>query len=334
MIIDVHGHFVATEVLERLRREGSTYGIMVVDGPPGPRLRIGDDPLTPPFFPDMHDLQRRQEYIRRTQVDVQVLSPWLETVGYTLPPEQGQRWSRLLNATLAREAAAFASASCYATMATVPLQDARLAAAELEYAVTQLGYTGATLATHVAGRNLGEANLDTFWQAAQELRAPIIIHPIHIHAHELPRVQSYYLFNLASNPFETTVAATSLMFSGVVDRFPDLAIILVHGGGFLPYQMGRFQQGYTTRRDLLGAHNNRLPEECLRWFYYDTILYSPAALRFLVEQVTARQVVLGSDYPFPLGDLDPVRSVREAQLGAEATQAILSDNARALFRLA
>lgn len=171
MIIDVHGHFVATEVLERLRREGSTYGITVVDGPPVPRLRIGDDPLTPPFFPDMHDLQRRQEYIRRTEVDVQVLSPWLETVGYTLPSEQGQRWSRLLNETLAREAAAFASASCYATMATVPLQD-------------------------------------------------------------------------------------------------------------------------------------------------------------------ARQVVLGSDYPFPLGDLDPVRSVREAQLGAEATQAILSDNAQTLFRLA
>jgi aminocarboxymuconate-semialdehyde decarboxylase len=333
MIIDVHGHFVATEVLERLRREGGTYGITVLDGPAGPCLRIGDEPPTPPFFPDLHDLQRRQEHLRRTEVDLQILSPWLEMVGYTLPPPQGQRWSRLLNDTLAREAAALASASCYATMATVPLQDARLAAAELEYAVTHLGYTGATLATHVAGRNLGEAGLDVFWQAAQALRAPIIIHPIHIHAHELPRVQSYYLFNLASNPFETTVAATSLIFSGVVERFPDLAIILVHGGGFLPYQIGRFQQGYATRHDLLGAQNSRLPQDCLRWFYYDTVLYSPAALRFMVEQVTSRQVVLGSDYPFPIGDFDPVRSVREAQLGSEATQAILGENAQTLFRL-
>jgi aminocarboxymuconate-semialdehyde decarboxylase len=323
---------VATEVLERLRREGSTYGISVVDSPAGPCLRIGADPLTPPFFPDLHDLQHRQEHLRRTEVDIQVLSPWLEMVGYTLPPQQGQRWSRLLNETLEREAAACASASCYVTMATVPLQDARLAASELEYAVTRLGYTGVTLATHVAGRNLGEAGLDVFWQAAQELRAPIIIHPIHIHAHELPRVQSYYLFNLASNPFETTVAATSLIFSGVVERFPDLAIILVHGGGFLPYQMGRFQQGYVTRR-VLGAQTSRMPQDCLRWFYYDTVLYSPAALRFLVEQVTARQVVLGTDYPFPIGDFDPVRSVRDAHLGAEATQAILGENAQALFRL-
>ncbi len=146
-------------------------------------------------------------------------------------------------------------------------------------------------------------------------------------------MQSYYLFNLASNPFETTVAATSLIFSGVVERFPDLAIILVHGGGFLPYQIGRFQQGYATRHDLLGAQNSRLPQDCLRWFYYDTVLYSPAALRFMVEQVTSRQVVLGSDYPFPIGDFDPVRSVREAQLGSEATQAILGENAQTLFRL-
>ena len=119
---------------------------------------------------------------------------------------------------------------------------------------------------------------------------------------------------------------------GLCQRVPLCDHILVHGGGFLPYQMGRFQQGYATRR-VPGAQNSRMPQDCLRWFYYDTVLYSPAALRFLVDQVTARQVVLGSDYPFPIGDFDPVRSVRDAQLGAEATQAILGENAQALFRL-
>ena len=141
-----------------------------------------------------------------------------------------------------------------------------------------------------------------------------------------------YLHNLVGYPFETTLAAAGLILGGTLDRFPALSVVLVHGGGFLPYHIGRFDRGHRTRPETR-ADGAALPSGYLRRFHYDTLVQRPEALDYLVRTVGHDRVVLGSDHPFWLGDPEPLRIVREARLDPGAEVAILGANAARIFRL-
>jgi aminocarboxymuconate-semialdehyde decarboxylase len=157
-----------------------------------------------------------------------------------------------------------------------------------------------------------------------------MLHPFLLEAVE--RFGRHYLHNLVGYPFETTLAASSLILGGTLDRFPGLEVVLVHGGGLLPYHVGRLDRGHATRPECR-ADGAGLPSGYLRRFHYDTLVQFPPALAYLVGVVGADRVLLGSDHPFWLGDPRPARVVREAGLPAAAQAAILGDNAARLFRL-
>lgn len=186
-------------------------------------------------------------------------------------------------------------------MATVPLQSPG-AAAELVYAVEQLGMAGAEIGTDTGAGNLDDDSLEPFWAAAEGLRCLVLIHPSASQRVALP----YRLGNFVGNPSDTTLAAARLMFGGVLDRHPDLRICLVHGGGFLPYQLGRLERGF---RVYGGDRIKTSPVELARRLYYDTVLHSPARVRTLADIVGVNRVVLGSDYPFDMGEPDPQSSI-------------------------
>jgi aminocarboxymuconate-semialdehyde decarboxylase len=139
-------------------------------------------------------------------------------------------------------------------------------------------------------------------------------------------LQRYFLTNIVGNPAEETVAAAYLIYGGVLERHPRLKICLTHGGGFLPYQIGRQDRGFRAKSGVTAGHLEAAPSSFLQRFYYDTVVHSGEALRFLTERVGAERVVLGSDYPFPMGDPEPVATVRRAGLDAGAVEAILSVN--------
>ncbi len=168
--------------------------------------------------------------------------------------------------------------------------------------------------------------LDPFWEAAVRLRVPVILHPWHVAGEE--RMHRHGMIRLVGYPTDTTLAAGALVFGGIADRFPDLRIVLVHAGGFYPYQAGRLQRAQTLQPDPKPATS---AIDALRWFHYDTITHLPQALSYLVSLVGADRVVLGSDAPFDIADPAPVASVRSAGLSAPATAAILESNAAALF---
>jgi aminocarboxymuconate-semialdehyde decarboxylase len=212
----------------------------------------------------------------------------------------------------------------------VPLQASVLAAEELRFAVTRLGLRGAMVDPNALGRPLGDRAFDPFWQAAAELRAPVMLHPFLLEAVE--RFGRHYLHNLIGYPFETTLAAASLILGGTLDRFPGLDVVLVHGGGFLPYHIGRFDRGHAAREEVR-ADGAAQPSGYLRRFHYDTLVQMPQALAYLVDLVGADRVVLGSDHPFWMGDPEPLRIVGEAGLPPDAQRAILGGNAARLFRL-
>jgi aminocarboxymuconate-semialdehyde decarboxylase len=321
--IDVHAHCVPVEVMDTLRADGGRYGIDVADQDGRPAVLIGGRVQTRPMFPSLMDLPRRLAAMDSAGVDVQVLSSWIDLTAYALEPDKGARYARMFNEALAATAAT--APERFHTLATVPLQAPERAAAELRHAITRLGMVGTEIATTVDGRELDDPELAPFWSAAEELRAVVVVHPYASLAGR--NVSRYNLGNLVGNPAETTIAVAHLVHGGVLERHPGLRVVLVHGGGFAPYQMGRWDRGYSAAADGAAEHLTRPPSDWLRQLWFDTVLHSPASLRFLVDTVGIGQVVLGSDYPFRMGDPDPVATVRAVPgLEGEALARVLAGN--------
>ena len=329
MAIDVHAHYLPPRVLRELERAPGAYGVGVERGRDGAvRLLFPGQGYTRPVLPALLDLEQRAADLAQVGIRHQVLADWMDAVGYALAPETGARWSRLYNESLAEAVRDPATRGRFSGLATVPLQDGVRAAEELVHAVQALGLRGAQIGTNVLGKGLDEAGLDPLWKAAVELRVPIVLHPWHVAGEE--RMHRHGMIRLVGYPADTTLAAGTLIFGGVADRFPDLHIVLAHAGGFYPYQAGRFQRAWTVQPDARPATSAL---DALRWFHYDTITHLPQALGYLVSLVGADRVVLGSDAPFDVRDPAPVATVRSAGLAAPATEAILESNAVDLFRI-
>lgn len=305
MTTDVHAHCVPADLLERVAADGGRYGIEVTRENGRYAALIAGRVQTRPILPALLDLPARLAAMDAANVDVQVLSSWIDLTAYALPPTQGARYARMFNEAMAETVAV--APTRLRGLATVPLQAPEQAAAELRHAVGTLGLVGVEIATTVDGTDLDDPGLEPFWTAAEELRAVVLIHP---YASLAGRgVTRFNLNNTVGNPAETTVAVGHLVFGGVMERHPGLRVVLVHGGGFVPYQLGRWDHAFHTDDRGAAAHLRRPPSEWVRQMLFDTVLHSPAAVRFLLDTVGAEQVVLGSDYPFRMGDPSPVATV-------------------------
>jgi aminocarboxymuconate-semialdehyde decarboxylase len=328
VIVDVHLHYLSPLALAAARRAPDRYGVRVLDDAERPRLAIGAEAPTRPLLEPLYTLDAHQAFFDKQGIDAGVFGPLMDVAGYSLAPAQAAAWSRAQNEGLAESLTT--AGRGHVGLATVPLQDPGLAAAELRFAVGSLGLRGAMIDPNALGRPLGDAAFDPFWRACVDAAAPVILHPFLLEAVE--RFGRHYLHNLVGYPFETTLAAASLILGGTLDRFPGLEVVLVHGGGFLPYHVGRFDRGHIARPEVR-ADGATLPSGYLRRFRYDTLVQFAPALKYLVDVVGAERVLLGSDHPFWLGDPEPLRIVREARLAAAAERAILGDNAARLFGL-
>jgi len=327
VIVDVHVHYVSPGAFDTVRRRPDTYGVRLLPGD-GVRLQVGGEPPTRPLLPALYTLDLHEKFFADQGIDTAVFGPLMDIAGYSLSPDQGAAWSRLQNEALA--AALRAASGAHRGLATVPLQDPSVAAAELRVAVKDLGLRGAMVDPNALGRPLGDQAFDPFWRAAADLAAPVVLHPFLLEAVE--RFGHHYLHNLVGYPFETTLAAASLILGGTLDRFPGLSVVLVHGGGFLPYHIGRFDRAHETRPEAR-VNDAGVPSRYLRRFLYDTLVQRPEALRYLVQVVGHDRVMLGSDHPFWLGDPNPLRVVNDAQLDPAARTAIFGENAAQIFHL-
>jgi aminocarboxymuconate-semialdehyde decarboxylase len=193
-----------------------------------------------------------------------------------------------------------------------------------------LGAVGAIITANVEGTNLGELDLDAFWQAAVDLDAGVFIHPVQ--AQPQPRSSKFALSQIVQYTVDTTFTVGSLISAGVLDRFPTLRVLLSHGGGTFPYLTGRFDLMHERMdREQQGDVAKNAPSSYLRRFFYDTILHDATILKWLASRVSVDRIVLGSDYSFPPADLDPVDTVRKASFSALEMNRILEDNPRLLF---
>jgi aminocarboxymuconate-semialdehyde decarboxylase len=300
--IDVHAHCIPADLLATLEADGSDFGIELRDDR---RAVIAGGKPTMAIRDDLVDFDARVAAMDEAGIELQVLSSWVNLTAYGLDAAKGERWSRRVNEALAAEAAR--RPDRFEVIATAPLQQPDQAAAELRYATTELGMVGVEIATTVGEIDLVSAELDPFWAAAAELGSLVLLHPME----PLPGIdlKRHFLDNLVGRPAESTIAIARLMMAGVFDRYPDLKMCVVHGGGFLPYGVGRLQRGWDAKPGVAATDLATPPMEAIKRLYFDTIVHNPQALRYLIDLVGADRIVLGTDYPFEAGDLDPITTL-------------------------
>jgi aminocarboxymuconate-semialdehyde decarboxylase len=249
-------------------------------------------------------------------------------VGYHLPEREARGFARLYN----ESNAAFArnSSGRFVPVATVPMQFSHAAVDELDYAVNALGIRMVEIGTNINGVNLDDEMFRPFFARATDLGVLVQLHPHQDEVAGKERLQKYFFGNLIGNPMDTAIAAASLIFGGLLERYPTLNICLVHGGGALPYLLGRINCGYARIPEIRAMP--RVPEEYFHRFYFDTMTHDTRALRFLREISDAEHLVLGTDYPYDnTGDQDPLGTLERA--GLSDSQPILGGNAAKLLNL-
>jgi aminocarboxymuconate-semialdehyde decarboxylase len=325
--IDSHTHILTQEAMRRLAKESPKVAPVLKNlDERTATLEIDGKVVQQPLPREIWDVDLRLRDMDANAVDVQVLSPTVFTFFYGEDAALARGCARLQNEEIA--AVARRHPDRFLGLGSVPLQAPQAAADELDYAMAQLGLRGAMIGSHVNGRNLDDPALEPFWATAAERGAFIFIHPHAPAAGE--RLSAYYLKNLVGLPFETTIAAACLVFGGVFERHPRLKICLSHGGGFVPYQAGRFRHGFEVRPEPK-AHLEHPPAASLDRLFYDTILHSKPALEFLIGSVGHDRVLLGSDYPFDMGNLDCVARVKALSLEPAARDFILGGYAHTLL---
>ena len=324
MIIDTHAHVVPQTMLDALRSEKRLFPSVRLDTAGGaPRMAFAGGAPGRPIHPRLADLAQRREWLNAARVDHQLVGGWTDVYGYELAGAEAADWARFYNEHMQRDAAGLAALSA---LATVPLQDGKLAAQVLEEALN-MGFKGAMIATQPkgVGGNLDDPELDPFWEVASARGAAIFVHPHYICGDE--RLAGYDLVNAVGRLADSTLAVARLLFSGHLTRFSGMTLILSHGGGALPYALGRLKRNQAIHPDYAD------PEAGFRRLYFDTVLFEPRALRFLCDVAGADKVMLGSDYPFGIGDPDPCGVVDRTPLTAAEREAVLGGNAARVFQV-
>jgi aminocarboxymuconate-semialdehyde decarboxylase len=326
--IDSHTHILTEESMRLLAKESPKVApVLKGKGTPQATLTIDGKVVQDPMPSEIWDVDLRLRDMDANGVDVQVLSPTVFTFYYGQDPALALTCAAIQNEEIA--ALAKNKPDRFIGLGSVPLQAPELAAKELRRSVTTLGLRGAMIGTNVNGRNLDDPALDPFWAEAERLGAFLFIHP---HGGIFgDRLASYYMKNFVGLPFDTTIAAASLVFGGVLERYPRLKISLSHGGGFVPYQAGRFQHAYDVRPEAK-PHLPNGPAASIGRLYYDSILHSKTALEYLVSTAGAERVLLGSDYPFDMGNLDCVARVHALAIDDKAKELILGGYAKTVLK--
>ncbi len=298
-MIDAHAHIVPESLLTESAFRHTDQG-WVYSAP-----ATGD---TRPIGPRMTTVDARLAWLADTGITRQILSPWLDI-------QAGDRdWVLRLNDAMCTSAAELKTTA----LASVDTTDLDRAADDLAVAMKRPEFSGLMLST-----DLPLHTFDPLWTAVVELDVPVMLHPATCGP-------SGSLGNVHGRLVDNTLALTGLILHGVLDRFPGLRLLAVHGGGYLPYQAGRLDGGYRTG-ETKHVSLERMPSEYLKDFYFDTVALSAPAVEFLASVATPGRVLLGSDYPFAIGDPQPARTVLDAELPWETKLSVLNRAAAGLF---
>ena len=323
MIVDSHAHLVPPALLDAIRREQGRFPSLRVIEEDGIAFAFASGKPTRPVSKPLSDAAARLAWMDKQGIDRQVVGSWVDMFGYELPAAEGEAWSRLINDALLDAAKAEPR---FVPLATVPLQDGARAAAVLKAAI-DAGLPGAMIGTlpRGVGSVLERADLDPFWTAADDTGAVIHIHPS-FDAGDV-RVNDYGLANAVGRITDAMVAVARLVSTGHVTRYRNARIVVPMGAAGLPFLLGRLKRNHEVTPSVGD------PVEALGHLYTDTILHDARVLKFVIGMLGSERLMMGSDSPFPIGDLEPTRIVAAAGLTPEQAASVNGGLAAKLFRL-
>jgi aminocarboxymuconate-semialdehyde decarboxylase len=264
----------------------------------------------------------------RQGIDVQVLAVPPAEYFYWLDEEHARRASRIQHERFAEVVGAHPDR--FAAVANLPMDHPALAVEVMREAHRDFGFNGFELSADVLGGDLDDPRYDVVWEAAVELGMTAIMHPQGFTHGQ--RFSDYYLVNVMCMPLASALAVTRMILGGVWHRHPELAMVVVHGGGYLPFYSARTDHAFAVRPELR-KHIDRPPSEYLRSLYFDTNVFDPAMVDQLVDRFGADHVLLGTDYPFDMGTTDPLAFLERTTLDDHARQLVLGGNAARLLRI-
>jgi aminocarboxymuconate-semialdehyde decarboxylase len=287
--------------------------------------------MYPATVDQLTNAEARIEHMDRMGIDLQGLATFVSEYHYWAPAEAAAESARIQNDNLAAVVAD--NPKRFVAMgATVPLQDVDLAIAEMDRAVDELGFKGLQIGGTIHGRNLDEPDFRPFWAAVAAKGIPVILHPSGYP--EGQRLGSYFLVNCIGNPLETMVAATRMIFSGLFEEHPGIKLVLLHGGGYLPFYCSRADHTWEVRPETRVAIPDHPPSHYMKRLFYDTMVFQPLYLRHLVEIVGIERVMLGTDFPFDMSETDPLGLIDSTDgLSDDDRAAISGGNAARVFGL-
>ena len=327
--IDMHHHYVPNSLLEEAKNYGKSLGVELKETKGGKSLSFAG---SPPHLlhPQLTAVDERLEMMQQSKLASAALEAHTATLGYGLTGEQGETWSRLYNEGIKELVARHPDR--FVGIAAVPLQDPARAAKVLEHAVSDLKLCGGYIGTNVNGQYYDSPAFDPFWQKAEELDALIVMHPEEVAGEE--KMNSYGLKLVCGNPADSTLSLGYMLYGGVFDRFPNLKLCVLHGGGFFPYHLGRFDQGFDIRAGPRTPQAKSCPSAYLRNLYFDSLVYRVDTLDYLRRRRRSRPCHGRYRLPFlRVGRLESGRENRSIGLSEAEKQAMLQGNAKQLLNI-
>jgi aminocarboxymuconate-semialdehyde decarboxylase len=303
MRIDVHSHVIPARIVDGIANAPREFAARI-EGEADQRRVIHEQGYAYPLFAEFHDAEAKLESMDRKGIDVSLISPAPPMFYYWADVDVATNAARLVNDGIADMVQV--APSRLRGMATVPMQHPDAAIAEMERVARDYGFKAIEIGTSVEGAQLAEPRFRPVLRRAQELKLLVFAHPYYVGAKA--GLEGYYLTNLIGNPLDTTVMLANLMLSGALDELDELKLCLAHGGGFTPYQIGRLVHGHRVRPEA-HAKTTSSPKALLSRLYFDSLVFDPVALRYLIDLVGADHVCIGTDSPFDMGDEAPAETI-------------------------
>jgi aminocarboxymuconate-semialdehyde decarboxylase len=323
MKIDIHTHIMPAQMPNWVQRFG--YGEFIhLEHRNCKACMMKGDKMFREVDANCFDAGVRIAEMDDTAVGIQVLSTIPVLFNYWAKAKDTSETSRFFNDHIADTVTKFPQR--FIGIGTVPMQDVDLAIAEMERCINELKFPGLQIGSNVNQLNLGHPVFDPFYKRAQELGCALFIHPWEMMGEQ--HIQQYWLPWLVGMPAETSRAICSMIFGGVLEKFPKLRIAFAHGGGSFPLTIGRIEHGFHVRPDLVAVDNPIQPSNYIGKFWIDSLVHDQRALQYIIEVMGADKICMGSDYPFPLGELHPGKLIESMMFEPNIQAQLLYKNAQ------
>jgi len=327
-VVDIHCHRECAPAAEMMKVEAERVGFGALSFGSELTKEVNQQQLVD-IKPKMQSLDERIADMDRMGIDIQAVSISPYQYYYWSEPGVGRDVSKLINDNLA--SAIGEKPDRFVGLGTVPLQNTEMAITELDRCVNELGFKGIEINSQISGEELSAPRLAPFWAKVEELDILVFIHTAGFtHA---DRLKDHYFINLIGHPIEATLAISRLIFDGVMENHPGLKIVVAHGGGFLPAYSGRMDHAYRARKDVREGLPD-LPSEYLKRFHFDTMVFEPDQLEYLINKFGPNHILLGTDYPYDMGEDDPLGLVNKVKgLNEHDCSSICGGNAARLLKI-